>query len=238
MASVFERLPYRHLPVPELARLSCVHKAFHVAWQSLQGQDDGELYEPPSARDLTLAQQHGRLERAGAFGDVAVICSMLAAGVDEHGTPLLEARTDIDSRRRVDQALISAACNGHCEAAELLLAAGANVHENNDWPLRAASWRGHLAIVRLLLQHGANVHAKKDEALVSASMLGHTAIVGIILQHVTDTRRTPRHLRRRSAAVHAGWLDEAMNFASLEGHADIMQLLIQHGAAKPTWMEE
>ena len=39
----------RPLPVPELARLSCVHKNFLLAWRSLQVQHPGRRYAPLSA---------------------------------------------------------------------------------------------------------------------------------------------------------------------------------------------
>ena len=176
-------LVLRDLPTVELARYACVHKAFRVAWRSLRDKHPGKRYDPPSAGDIAFAHQHGRLERAGALGDVAVIRAMVTAGVDEYGTPLLEARNDHSPGRRVDQALISAACNGHVEAAELLLAAGADVHANHDWALRLASMQGHAAVVALLLQHGANVHAANGEALKLASQTGHADIVQLLIQH-------------------------------------------------------
>jgi hypothetical protein len=49
-------LVLRHLPVPELARLSRVHKAFHIAWRSLQLQHPGKRYAPPTAGDLQWAK--------------------------------------------------------------------------------------------------------------------------------------------------------------------------------------
>ena len=58
------------------------------------------------------------------------------------------------------------------ERADLMIIAlkrGANVHVNNDYPLRYASSYGHTEVVRLLLENGANVHANNDEALRVAS---------------------------------------------------------------------
>jgi hypothetical protein len=157
-------LVLRHLPTVELARLACVHKAFHVAWRSLQGQHDGERYSPPTDTFLESLTSRRRLERAAAFGDVAVIRSMVAAGVDEHGSPLLEARgydfvTLLGVRRQVDEALWHAAARGHLQAVELLLGYGADVHARHEWATRAASHNGHTDVVQLLLQHGANRYA-------------------------------------------------------------------------------
>jgi hypothetical protein len=60
--------------------------------------------------------------RAGFLGDAAVLQSMLTAGVDERGTPLLQAR-DKDYRT-ADCALIFAAQNGHIQAVEMLFSCG------------------------------------------------------------------------------------------------------------------
>jgi ankyrin repeat protein len=207
-------LVLRHLPAVELARLSCVHKAFHVAWRSLQGQHDGERFSPPTADDFQWVKDRSRLERAAAFGDVAVIRSMVAAGVDEHGTPLLQAQNHYE-QRIVDTALWRAALGGHVLAVKLLLDSGANVHAWSDEALHRASQSGHTAVVQLLLQHGANVHAGDDLALWMASLGGHTAVVQLLLQH--------------GANVHAGD-DVSLRLASKNGHADVAELLIQHGA--------
>jgi hypothetical protein len=205
-------LVLRHLPMPELARLSCVHKAFHVAWKSLQGQRDRERYAPPSAADLQRVEGLSRLARAAAFGDVAVIRSIVAAGVDEHGKPLLEAQDQ-------DEALCRAAGCGHVQAAELLLGSGADVHYGGSFPLRVASENGHADVVQLLIQRCADVHAVGDYALRWASQNGHAAVVQLLLQHGAD--------------VHAN-NERALRKASDYGHADVVQLLTQHGAVWPT----
>ena len=140
-----------HLPMPELARLSCVHKAFRVAWRCLQEQHPGKRYAPPSADDIKKSKDLPRMERASAFGDVTVIQAMFAAGVDEHGKPLLQAG---NNGRAVDQALWRAAELGHLQAVELLLDSGVDVHSGEDAALRWASHNGHAAVVQLLLQHG------------------------------------------------------------------------------------
>jgi hypothetical protein len=171
-----------HLPAVELVRLACVHKAFHNAWKSLQGQHPGKRYTPPSADILQWVRERSRLERAAHLGDVAVIQSMIAAGVDEHGTPLLEAKGKY-GHRVVDAALRRAALGGHLQAVELLLDHGADVHADGDCALRSASANGHTAVVQLLLQHGANVHAGNDAALWLALQFSYTAVVELLIQH-------------------------------------------------------
>jgi ankyrin repeat protein len=240
-------LVLRHLPVPELARLSCVHKAFHVAWKSLQGQLPGELYAPPTADDFQRVKHCSRLERAAAFGDVAVIRSMVAAGVDEHGTPLLEAQGQY-KQRIVDHALCHAAGGGDLLAAELLLDSGADVHFRNGDALQAASKNGHTAVVQLLIQHGADVHAGDDNALWWASWNGHLAVAELLIQHGANVHAVNDYalqqasenghtavvqlLIQHGADVHAVDEDgyDALQLASRNGHTDVVQLLIQHGA--------
>jgi ankyrin repeat protein len=241
-------LVLRHLPAPELARLSCVHKALHVAWRSLQEQQPGKRYAPPSADDLKWVKGRSRLERAAVFGDEAVIRSIVAAGVDERGTPLLRAR-DEDKRRIVDNALWRAASRGHLHAVELLLGYSANVHAGGDWALWMASMNGHTAVVQLLIQHGANVHAGGDQALRKASENGHADVVQLLLQHGADVHAVDTFtgfyvftsaifyghaavvqlLIQHGADVHVLG-DNALRSASYHGHTAVVQLLIQHGA--------
>ena len=82
----------RPLPAVELARLARVNKCFFVALTSLRQRHPGERYGRPSASDVKRFEGcSSRLVRAGAFGDVAVIRSMVAAGRDEYGSPLIPA---------------------------------------------------------------------------------------------------------------------------------------------------
>jgi ankyrin repeat protein len=208
-------LVLRDLPLPQLARLACVHKAYRVAWWSLQQQHPGNRYAPPSATDIELFKHYCLLECAGRFGDVAVIQSMVEAGVDERVEPLLRARAKGLGVRVVDNALKLAASYGHVQAVMLLLQRGANVHADGDYALRWASHNGHAAVVQLLIQRGANVHAGHDLALRHASKNGHAAVVKLLIHH--------------GAHVHA-LDDRALRVASEKGRVEVVQVLIQHGA--------
>ena len=249
----------RPLPFVELARLACVHKAFRVVLLILRqnpGQASGRpRYGPPDGRDFARAQDQCRLARAACFGDVAVLQAMITAGVDEHGTPLLEAIA-INNKRSVDHALYLAACSGFIQAVDLLLDAGvgllgcqwsileaassaghadivalliqrgADVHTLDDFALRIASASGHDNLVKLLIELGADIHAQNDGALRRASSHGHTATVAVLLQ--------------RGANVHAVGYDSwenyvpsgltAIRIASAYDHAETVQLLMAHGA--------
>ena len=209
-----------HLPAVELARLASVHKSFLVGWRALRALRPGS-YEPPGAGDFEFVEGLSRLERASFFGDLGVIRCMLAAGVDEHGTPLLQARINAwedkpaPERRVLDAALWHAAICGWTEAVRLLLSSGADVNADDDWALRTASDWGHADVLQLLIQHGANVHARDDFPLKAASQNGHTDVVQLLLQHGAD--------------IHDD-CDCALMLASSYDHADVVQLLLQHGA--------
>ena len=202
------------LPMPELARLSCVHKAYRDAWRRLQRKGPWKRYEPPSAHDIKKAKGNSRLARASRYGDVAVIRSRVAAGVDEHGTPLLEA-TEGDGNRVVDEALQRAAHDGRVQAVELLLAAGADVHACCDQALQWASHYGHAAVVQLLVQNGADVHADDDWALYDAAAQGLADVVQLLLQH--DAHGLSSN-------------EAALILACISGLAADAQMLIQQGA--------
>ena len=161
-------LVLRHLPAVELARLSCVHKAFRDVWRCLREQYPGPRYAAPSAEDVYEVWHRSRLERAAAFGDMAVIRSMVFARVDEHGTPLMQARNRTMGRV-MDMALRLAAERGHDRVVTFLFAAGANVRADGDKALIFGSARGHAAVVQLLLCFGANVLADDERALRLAS---------------------------------------------------------------------
>jgi bacterioferritin-associated ferredoxin len=69
-----------------------------------------------------------------------------------------------------------------------LLAAGANVHADNDYALYWASYKGHTEVVKVLLAAGANVHANDDGALRWASYNGHTEVVKVLKDHITKEK--------------------------------------------------
>jgi hypothetical protein len=88
-----------------------------------------------------------------------------------------------------DRALRWASSNGHTEVVKILLAAGADVHAENDRALRWASESGHTEIVKLLLAANANVHAENDYALQLASNNGHTEVVKVLKDHIAKEKR-------------------------------------------------
>ena len=114
-----------------------------------------------------------------------------------------------------DYSLQWASYNGHAEVVKVLLGAGANVHALDDWALRWTSYNGHAEVVKILLGAGAYVHAYDDWALRHASYNGHVEVVKMLLGAEADV-----HARN----------DEALRWASENGHAEVVKLLKQHGA--------
>jgi ankyrin repeat protein len=238
----------RPLPAVELARLACVHKAYWLVLVQLRQQHPGHRYAKPT--EVEHYCNVPRFLRAASYGDVAVLGSMIEAGVDERGVSLQRNSSEAMSR-----ALDHAAVYGHLDAVELLVRAGADVqyaggkalssacrHGHCDvvaafirhgadvnviggsvtpWnPLTYASIGGHLDVVELLLANNADVHPHNDNALQCASQSGHTAVVRLLIQRGADM-----HARDNRAILNA----------SLNGHTDVVQLLLEHGAIMPAF---
>jgi hypothetical protein len=163
-------LVLRPLPAVELARLACVNKAYWLVLVQLREEHPGRRYAKPLATDHY--RHVPRLLRAAGYGDVAVLGSMIEAGVDERGVSLQH-----NAREVISLALNFAADSGYLHVVELLIRAGANVHYDGRIIY------GRDAVVQLLIQLGANVHAGNYEAIRFASENGHTDVVQLLLEH-------------------------------------------------------
>jgi ankyrin repeat protein len=115
----------------------------------------------------------------------------------------------------LDKELMHAASHGDNAEVARQIAAGADVHANNDWALWFASSNGHALVVAQLLAAGADVHADNDGALRFASRNGHAPVVAQLLAAGAD--------------VHA-FNDCAFRWASSNGHAPVVAQLLAAGA--------
>jgi len=115
--------------------------------------------------------------------------------------------------RNKDNALECSAVYGKLDFVEYLLAAGADVHADDDYALRYASDNGHTEVVKVLLAAGANVHARDDLALQWASIHGRTEVVKVLLAAGAD--------------VHTD-NEGALRWASNNGHTEVVKVLKDH----------
>jgi len=71
------------------------------------------------------------------------------------------------------------------------LAAGADVHQRNNWALRGAAYDGYTETVKILLAAGTDVHAQDDDVhaqddlgLCWAAVRGHSETVQVLAAHI------------------------------------------------------
>jgi hypothetical protein len=85
-----------------------------------------------------------------------------------------------------DNALTLCAQHGKLEWVKFFIAAGANVHTDNEQPLITASYQGYLDIVKELLKAGADVHVNNDCTLRYASNNGHQDVVKVLNNYMDN----------------------------------------------------
>lgn len=203
-------------------------------------------YDPKLAAVVMRLRERGSFIEVLKTGDLTEIRDVLnyepglAASRDEQGaTPLL-----------------AAASKGYKEAAELLLAKGADVNakdEDGVTPLYKAALMGHKDMAELLLAHGANVNLKDENGvtpLYKAAEEGHKDVAELLLDKGADVNAmsknggTPLYeaaesgskevvelLLARGADVNAknGSGETPLHAAAENGHKDVAELLRQHG---------
>ena len=216
----------------------------------------------PAVVDL-LASKGANVNARGARGQTPlmwavaekhpeVIKVLLAHGADIH------ARSDtwsevmavsphgyLDYNRPIphgnDTALMFAARDGDLASAQLLVAAGANVNDEDAWGVSAvvlAAHSGYTDVVEFLLEKGANPNSgkagftalheaimRRDENLVKV-LLDHGADANATVRTWTPTRRSSRDFNFPPELIGATpfWL--AARFTQPE----VMRLLVKHGA--------
>ena len=158
---------------------------------------------------------------------------------------------------QMDIDLIYAAKNGNLEYVRFFIRNGADIHTEDNLPLRYAARFGNFRITRFLLDHGADIHAGDDDALKWAASCGHHATTKLLIDRgANDQHNINYSLKRaasgghieivklllgRGAAIHnqnniSAWNiihfngDDALISAAQCGHLEIVKLLIKYGA--------
>lgn len=98
----------------------------------------------------------------------------------------------------------------------LFIQNGADLHMDNDWPLRYAAKSGDETLVRLLVKRGANIHAQDDYAVRWAAAYGRDSVV--------------KYLTKKGANIRA-MDDFALRMAAHNGHESVVRFLVENGAS-------
>ena len=141
----------------------------------------------------------------------AVSLTVLATNSDGFAYSPLHCELSAD----IDVQFACAAKDGNSKALKTLIYQGADIHNNNDRPLRLAVLYGQHSSTETLLRNGANVHVNHDELIVAAAEEGDAAMVRILLDFGADV-----HARK----------DEALTRAAQEGHYNVVATLLDNGA--------
>ena len=144
-----------------------------------------------------------------------------------------------------NEALFYASRDGHFPVVKYLIEMGANIHDGDDYALRASSGYGHLQVVKYLVEHGANVNALHDDSLHMASEDGHLSVVKYLVENGADIHAendyalrwaaghghldVVEYLVKQGANLNA-LEDEALRFAVFHGHFRIVKYLVEHGS--------
>ena len=102
---------------------------------------------------------------------------------------------------------------GQTEIVRQLLERGVDVHDSNDYALRAAADHGRSDIVDLLLDHGNYRRGNTGLALIALAALGNNRDVAFLINHGAD--------------IHAED-DQAVRRAAWKGHMITVDMLLGH----------
>lgn len=216
----------------------CVAAIFTMSGAVLAGESSpislawaAQIGAQPSARAVLAAFQPGtRLYADRSSRGYALHWAALQNQVDSI-TTLLDRGMDVDIRDGEGRTpLMAAAAFGSTEAAELLIARGADPmardSQNADTPLHFAALAGRIEIARLLLAHGAEVEAGSSPA--EATPLHYAAVYGQLkmIAFLIETGADPNVRDLKGLTP--------FQYASLRNRTPVMELLVSLGAWQDT----
>ncbi len=181
-----------------------------------------------SASFTPLAIRAAAMEVRVATQDREPLADEIVEGVRtgyvEYVEALLDLDVSVDTVSRGTPIIVLAACKGHTEVFNMLLARGANINASGGSGTTAflmAACNGHTDIVNTLLARDVNINAANNNgntALLAAACKGHIDIVNTLLTRGANI----------DAANNNG--DTALIFAARKGHAEIIKALLAAGA--------
>jgi len=171
---------------------------------------------------------------ASLNGHYKVVSALIKKGVsvdtlDESLMKAIAASSDTQTKETVN-VLLDAGADVHVQddyplrravmenaydIVEILLKAGANVHVNNEFPLTYAVMHMHKDMVKLLIDHGADVHALHDYAIRVASERNHPPVVSLLVDAGADVDAMG---------------GEPLILACKNGHRLVAEILVKAGA--------
>lgn len=85
-------------------------------------------------------------------------------------------------------ALVTAVVKNDVQMVHACLEAKADIHFQEDLPLRSAAFTGHFDILKLLVDKGADIHAVNDEALLYAAKSRDSAMTLYLIEKGADVK--------------------------------------------------
>lgn len=120
-----------------------------------------------------------------------------------------------------DEPLRWAAEGGHTDIVALLLDKGARIHSVKGFALEASCRNGHAKTAALLLARGANPNVSNHSAFLAAASNGQSEIVGLLL-----CARGPRGAGGAKISPPLNTLNEALALTQIYGHKNTADLII------------
>lgn len=155
----------------------------------------------------------------------------------DHGVP-------IDSNIRPGVTALTVACiNDHKNIVESLLKNGADIHVNNDYPMRMACFHGRFEVVKLLLKNGAKIN--NNESLYWACFHGRENVVKLLLENGADVNTEPAPLtatlnpkivlillegEKEGEKVNVNVKNKVLRSACIKGVLETVKILLKAGA--------
>lgn len=143
-------------------------------------------HEIPFSAQQESDSSDSSLEELGIESELATQFLPEAARQGNRRLVIRYLRAGADIHVQNDEPLRQALVTHQWRTVKLLIYRGANIHMDDDLALRQAARAGHLPMVRFLLAHDANIHANQEEPLTNAIAQGHWHIVEYLLRREAD----------------------------------------------------